>query len=380
MAFQEVTSTGWFGRIGESIKGIIFGVVLLIVAPIVLVMNERNAVKDIQANNEIAEKVVSIKADAVDATHNGKLVHLNGPSKTEDILQSEKYGISENAIRIAWSALIYQWVESKETETKKKLGGGEETITTYTYAEEWSNAPVNSSQFKESGHDNTGQQSHHSGSKQAENVTLGAFSLPSPLISKITSSQNYALATLPPGLEGKGQVSSGIFHTGNLGSPQIGDEKVSFNITHPGDVSVMAVQSDDTFTSYKTKSGKNKFLLYEGLLSAEEVVQGEKSKAKTLRWILRGVGVLVMFIGFSLLLKPLSVLADVIPILGSLVGGATGLISLLAALGISFVIVAISWITFRPLLGIPLLIVGVGCLVILTRKMMKGKKTVLLNT
>jgi hypothetical protein len=143
MAFQEVTSTGWFGRIGESIKGIIFGVVLLIVAPIVLVMNERNAVKDIQANNEIAAKVVSVSADAVDATHNGKLVHLNGPSKTNDILENEKYGISENAIRIAWSALIYQWVESKETETKKKLGGGEETITTYTYAEEWSNAPVN---------------------------------------------------------------------------------------------------------------------------------------------------------------------------------------------------------------------------------------------
>jgi hypothetical protein len=81
-----------------------------------------------------------------------------------------------------------------------------------------------------------------------------------------------------------------------------------------------------------------------------------------------------MFIGFCLIMKPLSVVADVIPLIGNLVGGATTAISLLLSLGISFVVIAISWVTFRPMVGIPLLLVGVGCFVLLLKKMAQNKQ------
>ena len=206
--------------------------------------------------------------------------------------------------------------------------------------------------------------------------------LPAPprLVSQIRASEPYAPAELPTELAALGQLSDGVFHTGQLGNPKIGDEKVEFTITHPGDVSVMAVQSKNSFTPYKTKSGKEKFLLYEGLLSAEEVVGAEESKAKFLRWGLRGLGVLLMFFGFNLFLRPLSVLADVIPFLGSLVGGATALIALLLSLGISLVIIAISWIFFRPLLGISLLVLAIGCLVLIIKKMSQGRKQAALTS
>ena len=32
---------------------------------------------------------------------------------------------------------MYQWVEDSKSETQKTLGGGEETVTTYTYKKEW---------------------------------------------------------------------------------------------------------------------------------------------------------------------------------------------------------------------------------------------------
>lgn len=50
------------------------------------------------------------------------------------------------------------------------------------------------------------------------------------------------------------------------------------------------------------------------------------------------------------------------------------LISLLLSVGISFVVIAINWISFRPMVGIPLLVLGVGCFVPIIRKVMKAKK------
>ena len=35
---------------------------------------------------------------------------------------------------------MYQWVEDSKSETQKTLGGGEETVTTYTYKKEWRRA------------------------------------------------------------------------------------------------------------------------------------------------------------------------------------------------------------------------------------------------
>jgi hypothetical protein len=131
----------------------------------------------------------------------------------------------------------------------------------------------------------------------------------------------------------------------------------------------MAVQTGDSFSTYKSETGKTKLLLYQGLLSAEEVVKGEETKAKLLRWALRGGGIVVMFIGFLLFLKPLSVLADVLPFLGNFVGGVSALVAFLLSIAISAMIIAMSWIFFRPVLGIGLFVVVIACLFLIKRKM-----------
>ena len=369
MSYTETTSSGWLGRIGSSITGVLFGFVLLVVSLVMLVWNERNAVQDLKTNREIAEIVISVSADSVDSANEGKLVHLNGRAKTDDLVTNQQFAIEENAIRLSWNAQIYQWVEKKESKKRKKLGGGEETVTTYTYKKEWVNKPIDSSRFKESGHDNGGGRKYGSGSSQAKAVTLGAFTLSDGLISQMLWNESYLLQELPDDWKDEGRLSGGVFYTGTPGSPKIRDEKVSFSLTGPDDVSVMAVQTGNSFSTYKSETGKTKLLLYQGLLSAEEVVKGEETKAKLLRWALRGGGIVVMFIGFLLFLKPLSVLADVLPFLGNLVGGVSALVALLLSIAISAMIIAMSWIFFRPVLGIGLFVVVIVCLFLIKRKM-----------
>lgn len=374
MAFTEVTSTGWLGRIGDSIKGMLFGVILILVSLGLTVFNEKNAVEDIRANKELASKVITVPSEAVESANEGQLVHLNGAAKTDDRVTNKDFGIDVNAVRLSWESELYQWVEEEDTETKKKLGGGEETVTTYSYRKKWVGGPVDSSNFKEAGHDNRGKNQFRDGSSQASKVTVGAFTMAGGMISQMSWADPYPLEVLPEPLAEKGTIDGGVYYSGNPGSPEIGDERVTFEITHPDDVTLVGVQKGESFTAFKAKNGKQKLLLYRGLLTAEEVVAEEKKKAMILRWALRGLGVFLMFVGFTLLLKPLSVLADVIPLLGSLVGGAGALISLMLSVGISSVVMAVSWLAFRPAVAVPLLVLGGTCFVILIVKLVKGRK------
>ena len=356
-----------FKAIGGAIKGVIFGVLMVVGAGVLLVFNEHNAKQDIDANAELDAKGVSIGNESVDPGMEGALVHVNGPAETAEILENKRFGIAENAIRIVWDAKIYQWVEEVETDsdTDRK---------TYTYKKEWVNDLINSSNFnKPAGHENTGKKEFKSGRVQAKDVSLGAFKLPGALISKMEAYESYTPKELPEAVAGKGTLSGNVFHTGTPGSPEIGDEKVEFRIVRPGGVSVLAVQTGNSFSEFTAKNGKTRFILYDGLLSKEEVVTKEKQKAAALRWGLRGGGVFLMFFGFLMIARPLTMMADMVPIFGNLVGGAVALFAGLLAIAGSSIIIAISWVTVRPLVGIPLLLVGVGAIFLLV-KQLKGQK------
>ena len=77
-------------------------------------------------------------------------------------------------------------------------------------------------------------------------------------------------------------------------------------------------------------------------------------------WGLRALGFLLMFIGMSSIFKPLSVLADVVPFIGSLVGVGTSVVAFFISAFCSLMTIAIAWLASRPLLGIALLIVSAG--------------------
>ena len=80
-----------------------------------------------------------------------------------------------------------------------------------------------------------------------------------------------------------------------------------------------------------------------------------------------------MLVGFSLLFRPLSVLADVVPFIGNIVGAGTGFVALLLSLPLSLLVISVAWIFYRPLIGIPLVIAAVAGFVFLIRTLMAQK-------
>jgi tetratricopeptide (TPR) repeat protein len=88
-------------------------------------------------------------------------------------------------------------------------------------------------------------------------------------------------------------------------------------------------------------------------------------------WIFRLGGFILMLIGVAMILRPLSVLADVIPFLGNIVGAGTGILSFLIAAPFAFLTVAVAWLRYRPVIGISLLIlaaVATGLIFIVSKR------------
>ncbi len=80
-----------------------------------------------------------------------------------------------------------------------------------------------------------------------------------------------------------------------------------------------------------------------------------------------------MMIGFNMVFKVASVLADVIPVLGGVVGAGTGIIAFLLAACLSLVTIAIAWVFYRPVLGVTLLVLAIGLIVLVIKKVNAGR-------
>lgn len=75
-----------------------------------------------------------------------------------------------------------------------------------------------------------------------------------------------------------------------------------------------------------------------------------------------------MFIGLMLITKPISVLADVLPFLGDLVEMGLGLVAGLLTIAGSCLVIGFAWVFYRPLIGVPLLVLALGAIVMLFLK------------
>lgn len=368
-SFSEVTYTSWFSRLGNSFGGAVLGLVLFLVSFVVLYWNEGRAVDTARSLEEAGGAVVSTAADKIDPALDGKLVHVAGKATTADTLSDELFGVSAGALRLTRAVEMYQWKEEQKKETRTKLGGGQETVTTYSYVKEWSASPIDSSRFRSNTKE--GAKAHmnpswpdqfRSREQTAPKVTVGAFTLPAPLLAQIHTSEPLPvtgddLKKLPSALQQEFQVADGRFYRGKApASPELGDLRIGFSVVRPLTVSVIAEQSGETLRAYQPKSARRSIeILHEGDHSAQEMIRAEESANARLTWILRLVGFVLMALGIFLVLNPLKVFSDVLPFLGGLVGFVLGVFAALVAAVLSLITIAISWIAVRPLLGMALL-------------------------
>ena len=382
MAVTETTTESWGSRLGGSIKGVLIGGALFIAGFPVLFYNEGNSVKTAKAIDEGEGACIAVESNAnIDQEYNDKLVHMSGKADTQDVLADDTFGVSATAISLERQVEMYQWIEESRTQEKKKLGGSVENVTTYTYKKDWVSHAIDSSGFKESGHDNPGSMEFESDRMYASNVSFGAFRLSESQIKRIGSSQNYKFPTNFVCKVERVKVVGGKIYVPNgetrsnpknvrdvAGQPRIGDMRVTFGVVYPHEISIIAKQHGDTFVDYTAKNGKKLNYLEEGVKDAAEMFETARTNNAIVTWLVRLAGFLLMFFGLSMVFKPLSVLADVLPILGDIVEMGMGLVAGLIAIICALVTIAIAWLFYRPVIAIILIALAAGGIWLLIQK------------
>ena len=397
MAVQVTTKTSYGQRVGNSFKGIGSGFLFLILGTVLLWWNEGRAVKTTRMLNR-AEKVAVEMTDisSVNPEFDGKLVHATGMTATDDILIDNIFGIKENAVRLDRKVEYYQVRETSTSTTKDKVGGGQETVTTYDYKEGWSSSRINSSEFKDETYRGVNFTLCDAESDRwtAENVTFGAYRLPKELISSISGEKPVELNLSEDLLKRLNRVAvtakrdtikavvqaltgdlkyvhvkDNVLYIGQSSlNPQIGDVRITFTKVLPGEVSVLAKVSGDTFQKHTDKNGKSLETLSMGNRSMDEMFSAEHSSNKILMWILRFLGFFLIYSGLKGIFEILVTILKVIPFLANIVNLAMNVVLWVCAFAWTLIVIALAWVYYRPLLGILLLALAIGALIFFAGK------------
>lgn len=332
--------------------------------------------------------VENVPIDEVNPANEKKLVHMTGTASSHETLTDNLLGVSvDKAIKLKRVVEMYQWEESKQTKSKKKLGGGTRRTTTYQYESGWHSKPINSSDF----HGDAPNEYKNppmpmkTQSFNANEVDLGAFTL---CEDQIRQCDDFVTLDLPTGSEAK---LAEKFDTRLVSlednqmmvrmsepvddQPNIGDLKVTYKFVGPSDISFIYQQVGNSFQAYKLPEGTlAEFEL--GKKSADEIFTSAETANTMLLWALRLAGFALMTIGFSFVFRPFTVLADVVPIAGSLIGFGFALVAGLLAASISLFVIATAWIFYRPVLGICLLLAAVAVAFLIRSFMAKNSKVI----
>ena len=366
--FTETTSRSWFSRIGSSLTGMLLGPVVVLIAIGLLFWNEGRAVDTARSLEEGAGLVVSVAATAVDPSKEGRLVHVAGAVVAPERLRDRAFGIEADGLRLSRKVEVFQWKETSHAETRKKLGGGEETVTTYDYALDWTDRPVDGAAFKQpDGHRNP-PVSVQGDTVSQPRAQIGAFALTPQQIAQLgaerprpVEASEEAAIRRALGPSTAFRVFDGRLHLGfDPAHPRLGDVRVSWAVAATPDATVVARQSGAGFTAFPTSNGRTIEILRNGSVGADQIFADAKSGNTLLTWGLRIGGILLMTLGFSMVLGPLSVLADVVPFIGDLIGGASGLVAFAAASLVGSVTIALAWFAHRPLLALAVLAIGLA--------------------
>lgn len=372
--FTETTSRGWFSRIASSFVGILFGFLLLLAMIVLLFWNEGRAVQTAQSLAEGAGAVINVAADVVDPTNDGKIIHVTGDVTSNEAVRDPDFGIEVLGVRLNRRAEMYQWIEQQKSETRTKLGGGEETVTTYSYSRGWSDEPQDSTSFKQpQGHANP-EMRWRDRSFALSTAEFGARTLDVHTLSRIGGGEPLPVepadaATIEQTFGwAKTSVVGGQIYVGeDPAAAKVGDQRISYELVPLGAISVIAQQKGNGFEGYQTSAGDLLFLVDRGDIPAAKMFADAVSANTVITWVVRAAGIVFLAVAFALVMGPIGVILDVIPFLGSIARIGTGIAAFILAIAVGTLVIAFAWFWYRPILSLAILAAGAIAVWLLSR-------------
>jgi hypothetical protein len=346
-------------NIVESIKGMLVGIVLFVVAFPLLWWNEGRT-----DMGNVAKKAQVVAPQPASATGEGKLVAVTGPLATEEQLSDPKYLQPGSYVKLQRDVEQYAWVETKKTKEEKKLGGGSKETTTYTYDLKWTSSPRTSEDFAvPEGHENPPLAVERD-SWRTESAKVGVYSFDPSAIELPSANPLSFKGKLKPGAP---RTDGDYLYVGkgNLQTPKLGDVRISFRAVEAGrTVTAYGQKQGATLVAYMHEGKDKLFRVVDG--THEQAIATLKAEHRTTTWILRLVGFLFIWFGMALVLGPIQAVLDVIPFLGSTSRALTGIALLPIALVLASITIVTSLVAHNPILlgGVVILfLAGVGFLI-----------------
>jgi len=362
----KTETTGYFGRLKNSIMGIFLGLLLFLASFGVLYWNEGRV--DL---SRVAKTSVEIAATGVPSADSGEFVSLTGNLASPDTLGDNPFLVAGEYVALRRISEMYAWEERSSTETTKNTGGSETKTTTYTYNQTWTERPANSSSFEQpQGHSNP-TKSIESDEFQVAKATVGDYQLDMqkidlPGLSKLSLTPTNVL----PEYKSQ-QMGEYIFiGKGSIATPEIGDLRISYRALNQGvEATAFGALGAQQLSPYQARKKISFYKLFTG--TREQAIASLASQHKLLTWGLRGAGFVMMWMGLNLVIEPLGVLLDFFPFIGNLARTASGFVTFVIAAVLSSVTIVVSIILHNPIM----LFLAVGLSGFIIYRFTKGKKS-----
>ena len=406
---NQVTVTSrksYLSRQWESFGKIFVGIIIVIATIVLLARNENRFVKQKAALQEWESVVVETVSSPINPDLEWNLVHFHWEtsSPAKDLVDNT-FWIKTEWLKLERKVEMYQWVEDSTTTTKDELGWAETTTTTYKYTTDWSDTPIDSSDFYEQAwHTNPSRWEYSYQEREKSPVIVWDFTLSPVFVEKLSNYRQLTIdlesITVPAKYKNLVVVDPSLLSWENnseenleidkktsmfyvfddyiyIGSdidqPEVWDLRISFYHVKTGVVSLIGQQVDNELTSYTTSNWRTISLLKEWKATAATMFADAHSSNRTLTRVLRLVGLVFMYIGFSMMLQFLVTLTKVVPFISRIVGFGTSLVSFALTLVFGLATIAIAWLIVRPVVGIILLVVWVGWAILLLKSKKKAK-------
>ncbi len=329
------------------IGGALFGLACIALALGLQFWNEGRAMRRTQVLDAAMEQVQPL-AQAGE----GALAYVNAHASASQPVRDPDFGVATQGIALSREVEMFQWVERREQRTERRADGSTREVDVYRYERRWTDEHTDSAGFQEpAGHENPPPPAFRSRHFSADEVRVAERVLEPVIVGEMSGWEALpsSVDVLPPNLAASFREADGWLFSGeNYVAPQVGDLRIRFARIPEGPVSLIAAASAGRLAPANLRSDDAFYLIERGQHTPEALIESARSTNSVLAWGLRISGFGLLWMGFGLLLRPLVALAEWVPLLGRLVGGAAAVVSFAFAATFSLVAIGSGWLWYRP--------------------------------
>jgi hypothetical protein len=319
-------------------------------------------------------KTAATASEYGETSKTGDLIYTVG-ALTSDTDLGDGYIISEKRAAFISVAYMYSWVEHESSKTTENVGGSTDTTYTYAYSKEWTTLPDSSDGFQESnGHENPQDRIALTKSlyvTRYADAYINGLSISEGDVGKLGLPENVLelnAQTVKP--EHTDLIKNDYIYLDYDDESQesgagakIGDIRIAYYEVKSGIDGMVIGRLDGSYirtyraerkTAFTVRHGE--LLRWFGTSDLNEATSALATEYRVMLWIFRVVGTIMIYVGFLLLLNPLTTILSFVPFLGRMSGGLIALVFLPVSVVISAVAILLAvflnnLITFIILVG-----------------------------